>query len=102
MSIQHKMKIIHRLEILITELSSKYNAHSTASHELQKIQEALRGLKDYLQKLEQLQPNYTTNEVEKYVVTLNLNLDILKSEIERKKFEESLLSFGHYPIWGNN
>jgi hypothetical protein len=26
----------------------------------------------------------------------------LKSEIERKKFEESLLSFGHYPIWDNN
>lgn len=86
MSIQNKIRIINRVDMIVSELKKKYPSDSTASPELHKLGESLAKLTEYLSKLDQLQPNYTTNEVDKFMVSINLNLDILKGELEKADF----------------
>jgi hypothetical protein len=86
MSLQHKIGIVNRVEKLVSELKIKYTSHSSAAHELTKMNEALKGLNTYLSKLDALQPDYTTNEVEKYMKLVDLNLAILKSELEKPDY----------------
>jgi hypothetical protein len=86
MSIENKIRIIKRVEKIVSELMVKYPANSSASPELNKLNASLNQLEEYLTKLDELQPNYTTNEIEKYMVAINLNLDILKSELEKADY----------------
>lgn len=86
MSLQHKMGIVNRVEKLVSELQIKYTSRSSAAHELNKMKEALQGLNDYLAKLDELKPNYTTNEIEKYMKLVELNLAILSRELEKPDY----------------
>lgn len=88
MSIQNKIRIINRVEMIVSDLKKKYSSHSTAAPELHKISDSLTKLTGYLSNLDELKPNYTTNEVDKYVVAINLNLDILKGELEKADFDK--------------
>jgi hypothetical protein len=86
MSIHNKIQIIKRVDAIVTELKLKYPRDTAAFPELTKLGESLDQLVSYLSHLDQLQPNYTTNEIDKYVLAINLNLDILKSELEKADY----------------
>lgn len=86
MSIQNKIRIINRVDKIVSELKIKYPPNTPAFHELDKLSDSLHQLLEYLSKLDQLQPNYTTNEIDKYMVAINLNLDILKGELEKADY----------------
>jgi len=86
MSIQNKIRIIYRVEKIITELQTKYPLHSDAANELNKLNESLKNVVDYLNKLDHLQPNYTTNEIDKYMAAINLHIDILGAELKNADF----------------
>jgi len=82
MSIQNKIRVINRLEQIVSEFKIKYPQNTPAHHELVKLSDELNNLKGYLNKLDELKPNYTTNDVDQYMVAINLNMDILKNELE--------------------
>jgi len=86
MSIQNKIRIINRVDAIVTELKKKYPESSPAASDLIKLSTSLSKLTEYLSKLDQLQPNYTTNEVDKYMVAINLDLDLLKGELEKDDY----------------
>jgi hypothetical protein len=86
MSIQNKIRIINRVEQIVSELKTKYPQSTPAFHELNKLSDELGKLTGYLSKLDQLQPNQTTNEIDQYMVSINLNLDILKGELENPDY----------------
>lgn len=86
MSIHNKIKVIKRVDAIVTELKLKYPRDTAAFPELNKLGESLIQLESYLSHLDQLQPNYTTNEIDKYVLAINLNLDILKGELEKSDY----------------
>jgi hypothetical protein len=84
MSIENNIRLIDRVDQLVMELKIKYAHHAAASLELNELNQSLKQLVDYLNKLDQLQPNYSTNEVNAYLKTINLHLDILAGELEKK------------------
>jgi hypothetical protein len=87
MSIQNKIRVINRINAFVAELKLKY-ADRPASAELHRLSEALQTLEEYLSNLDQLQPNYTTNEIDKHMVAINLNIDILKDELEKTDYHQ--------------
>src|ERR1700723_2395195 len=88
MSIQSKLRIIHRVSNLVTGLQYKYSHQTQPSDELNKLQASLKKLQEYLNNLDQLQPNYNTNEINKFMIAMNLNLDILRDELDKKDFNK--------------
>ncbi|VVC77130.1 hypothetical protein AQUSIP_24570 [Aquicella siphonis] len=86
MSIQNKLRVINRVIDTVDEIKKKYAQNEAVSPDLSKLSQSLQNLKDYLSKLDQLQPNYTTNEIDRYVVAINLDLDLLKNELEKQDF----------------
>jgi parvulin-like peptidyl-prolyl isomerase len=82
MSIDHTIRIVTRVEAIVTDLQKKYNDKTSARHELDKIQDSLAKLTTYLNKIDQLKPNYSTDEVNAYVNSISLNLVILKNEMD--------------------
>lgn len=86
MSIQNKIRIINRVDMIVSGLKEKYPSDSSAAPELHKLSDALKKLTEYLSSLDELKPNYTTNEIDKYMVAINLNLDILKGELQEADF----------------
>ncbi|MCW5584166.1 MAG: hypothetical protein KIT56_09915, partial [Gammaproteobacteria bacterium] len=63
-----------------------YDVDSPASAELNKLNESLNKLEKYLIKLDELQPHYTTDEIERHMIAINLNLDILRGELEKNDY----------------
>lgn len=86
MSIQNKIRVIKRVDTIVSELIQKYPRHTSAFPELVKLSESLNQLLEYLSHLDQLAANYTTNEIDRYILSINLNLDILKSELEKADY----------------
>ena len=86
MSIHNKIMVIKRVNAIVTELKQKYTRNAAASPELNKLGESLNQLTEYLSHIDQLQPNYTTNEIDKYVLAINTNLDILKGELDKTDY----------------
>jgi DNA integrity scanning protein DisA with diadenylate cyclase activity len=82
MSIKNTIRIINRVNAIVTDMQAKYTSRSEASHELSKLNDSLAQLLAYLNKLDQLAPNYNTDEVDNYVNSINVNLAILKGEME--------------------
>ncbi len=88
MSIQSKLRIIQRVSNLVSDLQSQYTHQIEASDELKKMKESLNKLEDYLNNLDHLQPNYNTNEINHYVIAINLQLDILRGELQKIDFRK--------------
>lgn len=86
MSIETKIKIIHRIQKIVNDFKIKYSHDQDLSSDLNKLSVSLNNLEDYLSKLDQLQPNYTTNEVNHYMVAINLDLDILGGKLEKEDY----------------
>jgi hypothetical protein len=88
MSIQNKIRILNRAGDVIKDLIQKYPSDSPASSELKKLDSCLKELENYLVNLDRLQPNYTTNEIEKHLQAVNLNVVILKKELEKQDYRK--------------
>lgn len=86
MSIQNKIRIIHRVDQIVADLKIKYPPSTDAYQELTKLSDSMKKLEDYLTNLDQLEPNYNTNEINQYVVAMNLHLDILSGELEKADY----------------
>jgi hypothetical protein len=86
MSIENSIRLIHRVEKMVSELKENYSHHSAALLELNKLSSSLKKLLEYLSELDQLKPNYNTNEINSYFEAINLHLDILKVELEKKDY----------------
>lgn len=86
MSIQNKLRVINRLIDTVEQIKSKYAQNDIVSPDISRLKQSLYNLRDYLSKLDQLQPNYTTNEIEKYIVAINVDMDLLKSELEKADY----------------
>jgi hypothetical protein len=82
MSIKNTIRIINRVNAIVTDLQAKYTSKSEASHELNKLKAYLAQLLAYINKLDQLAPNYSTDEVDNYINSINVNLAILQGEME--------------------
>lgn len=87
MSINNQIRVIKRLDAFVTELKRKY-PHSPASPELARLSQSLNQLLDYLASLNLLQPNQTTNEIDKYMIAINMNLDLLKNELDKADYQK--------------
>lgn len=88
MSIETKIKIIHRIQLIVTDLKNKYSQNQDVSSDLNKLSVSLNNLENYLSKLDELKPNYTTNEINHFVVAINLDLDILSGELEKEDYRK--------------
>lgn len=88
MSIQNRIRIVKRTHVMVTELMQKYPEQTAAFPELDKLGKSLEQLLKYLSHLDQLEPNYTTNESDKYMVAINLDVDILKNELEKNDYRK--------------
>lgn len=86
MTIENSLKIINRTQKIVVDLQTKYANNSAATLELNKLSDSLQKLVDYLNKLDQLKPNYNTNEINSYIEAINLHLDILKEEIAKEDY----------------
>lgn len=87
MSVQHQISVLTRVKKIVETLETKYKHRQEPSHELKKLHAALMHLLDYLNKLDQLKPNYNTNEINEFVEAVTVNLVILKAELEKKDYE---------------
>jgi hypothetical protein len=88
MSISNQIKVITRVVTSTTNIQKKYADNTGAGIELNKLQTSLSNLIDYLQQLDQLKPNYNTNEINQLVEAIVLHMDILKVEMEEKDYEK--------------
>lgn len=96
MSITHTNKSIHRLAVKITELEKKYHSNLLVSSELKKLNRDLKELEHYLNNLDQLKPNYTTNVLNDHINAIALHVDILKGEKDKQEFDaKDILSIQH-------
>lgn len=86
MSIQNKIRVVKRVDAIVIGLKEKYPSHTSAYPELTRLNESLNQLLEYLSRLDQLTPNYSTNEIDKYMSAINLNLDILKGELDKTDY----------------
>ena len=86
MSIKDQVRIIQRVEKNVTELQHRYASNHLATLELHKLDTSLQKLTTYLNDLDQLKPNYSTNEIDTHIDAINLHLDILKVELEKKDY----------------
>jgi len=85
MSLQNTIRIIRKVEKIISDLKTKYT-HTEALHDLNKLNKSLNELLIYLEKLDHLKPNYTTNEIDSFMGPVKLDLDLLKSELSPEDF----------------
>lgn len=90
MSISNQIKIIDRVEKVVVELQKKYADNRAAALELKKLTGSLKELTQYLNQLDKLKPNYSTNEVNGYMQAINLHLDILNVELEKSDYQKLL------------
>jgi len=88
MSIKDQVRIIQRVEKNVTELQHRYASNHLATLELHKLDTSLQKLTTYLNDLDQLKPNYSTNEIDTHIDAINLHLDILKVELEKKDYQK--------------
>lgn len=88
MSIHNQIKIINRIKSVATNLQYKYNENHGASLELHKLEESLKKLANYLDGLDKLKPNYSTNETNQYMQAIYLHLDILKVELNSSDYQK--------------
>lgn len=90
MSISHTIRIISRVDAIVSDLVTRYTAKTEAHHELVKLQQSLHQLDDYLKKLDQLKTNYNPDDVNSLVNSIDLNLVILKKELEQPDYAKLL------------
>lgn len=88
MSTTNQLGIIHRLEKIIAELQKAYTSNQAVSLELNKMSTSVDKLTAYLTNLDQLKPNYSTNEVNELVVAVDLHVAILKEELEPTDYKK--------------
>ena len=93
MSIHNKIRITKRIDAIVTEMKAKYPAPATSFSELNKLGESLNKLLNYLSSLDELKPNYTTNEIDKYMQAINLDLDLLKASLDKADYVKLLRAF---------
>lgn len=86
MSIQSKIRIIDKIQKIVSELLVKYTSDANVHSELEKINESLLQLKNYLNGLDQLKPDYDTNHINQFVEAINLNLVILSNMLEKSDY----------------
>jgi hypothetical protein len=87
MSIRNKIRIIQRVNGITADLLAKYSPEKAANVELKKLSGCLDKLQDYLNALDKLKPNYNTNQINQYVVAIDLQLDILSGELEKNDYK---------------
>lgn len=88
MSIHSKISVINRIETIITNIKKEYQKDRDLGNDLNKLEKSLQDLKHYLTKLDHLEPNYTTNEVNHYMNAINVDLDILKPKLQKKDYRK--------------
>jgi hypothetical protein len=86
MSIQNKIRVIKRVDEMVNDLTHNYPEGTSAYPELKKMHDSLEALLEYLAELDQLKPNYTTNEIDKYMLSITTNLDILHGELQKADY----------------
>lgn len=88
MSIQQLIHIVDRNINLIADLQQKYALQNDAALELNKLKNSLVNLHQYLNQLDHLKPNYTTNDVQPYMNAIYLHLDILNVQLSIADFRK--------------
>ena len=86
MSIENNIRIIGRVEQIVNELQHHYPAQNDSADELSKLKKNLQQLTNYLKKLDQLQPDYNTDEIDEYMQEVDLHVAILKGELTAKDY----------------
>jgi hypothetical protein len=86
MSIKNIIRITDRINKRVSILKIKYSSQSDASHDLSKLSESIHKLLVYLKEIDHLEPNTTTNTLHKYMNPINLDLIILKRELEHSDY----------------
>ena len=88
MSIQNQLKIITRVHKTVLSLLTKYSANTGAGIELKKLDASLTQLETYLNQLDKLKPDYSTNDIHEYIAAIDLHMGILKVELEKKDYSK--------------
>lgn len=87
MSVHQQIKILHRVQSIVGELQKKYRIYPEAMHELTMVDAALQRLLNYLNELDPTHPQIDRNEVNQFVEAVNVNLVILKAELEKIDYQ---------------
>lgn len=88
MAIKPTLRLITRVEETIKEFEKTYVQRSLVIDELKKLNASLLQLKHYLNNLDNLKPNYHTNDINPIMDAINLHLDILKEELEGQDYNK--------------
>jgi len=88
MSIKNQIKVIARVNKSVVSMEGKYPQNTGAAIELKKLNLSLTQLENYLSNLDQLKPNFNTNEINPHIEAINLHLDILKGELNEKDYKK--------------
>lgn len=86
MSIVQTKKYLLSLEKLSNELSHQYAHQPLVKTELKKLNQSLDDFRNYLTQLDDLKPQYHTESVQDFMRAIQLHIDILKVELEKKDF----------------
>lgn len=88
MSLHNTIRIIGRVTAILAGQEHKYTSKQEVIDELKKLANTLNNLSEYLSKLDKLQPNYTTNDVDQYMSNINLHLDFLKATMSDDDYQQ--------------
>lgn len=88
MSIKDQIRIINRVKSFVEKLQKTYSQNNNAAIELKKLHQSLIKLETYLNEIDHLKPNYSTNTVKQFMDEINLHLDILKGEINKQDYQK--------------
>lgn len=86
MSIAAAKQTITRTENSIDDLAIQYKEDVFIIDEFTKLKNQLRLLFGYLNNLDQLKPNYDTNQIDDHMQAIQLHVDLLKEKLNKKDF----------------
>lgn len=88
MSIQNTVRIVNRVDSIATGLEPAYADNKIAHDELKNLHAKLQDLIKYLNNLDQLKPNYNTNDIDQLINAITVHLDILKEALSPKDYSK--------------
>lgn len=88
MSIQNTIRIVNRVDSIATGLQPAYTNNKIATDELKKLRTKLQDLINYLNELDELKPNYSTNDIDQLINAINVHLDILKEALNPNDYSK--------------
>lgn len=88
MSIINAQRVLEKLMQDSDALKKIYASNALIIDELTKLNKQAAIFATYLQKLDQLKPNYNTNEIEEHMQAILVHIDMLKECVSQNDFKK--------------